>query len=433
MRIGLEHYEPLKLADEEVELARLKRQEAYRAFYPALSMKAERTEGETADPTRAPNFIEKMYGASLSQSLFEGGKIAGTYQQSLAAHVAAEKNREKVYHDFVYNVAESYWKLVSTQNNLNERESVKSTIKNDLKIMTEQYVLDLAVKQQFLAVKAQYLNANNQANGARIAYSKARWNLAKALGLPRPPDFDVAAPIPYKKIDVQLEPCLLLAAGHRPDLSMQKYLMEVARRGRQVASSARFPKFVVSGFYGKSAAAYETDPLEFREDWQLSARVSQAFLGNSIGLTGSDIKTSPKIGQSTRTRTKTEGVSLNLLDGLKDRTEMKQSDLAFRQADLKLRDLEKEVAMDVEEAFYDLNQAILQVEFTDEDLKLAEEELHVAESKGKYGLSSLLELAQARNRLAGSRVARMDALAATQIAVAALNRAVGIVDRFKVE
>ena len=74
-----------------------------------------------------------------------------------------------------------------------------------------------------------------------------------------------------------------------------------------------------------------------------------------------------------------------------------------------------------------------QVEFTEEDVKLADEELRVAESKGKYGLSTTLELAQARNRFASSQAGRVDALAGYQIAVAGLNRAIGITDKFKIE
>ncbi len=432
IKIGTANYEPLRLADEEVELARLKREEAYRAYYPMVSMKAEETAGKTDDVTQVPSFKERLYGATLSHSLYEGGKIHSTYKQAVAAYAAAEKSREKTWQDFVYGVTEAFWKLAAAQNNLAERTSVRDSIKNDLKVMTEQYVLDLAVKQQFLSVKAQYLQANSQSNAAHVAYSKARWGLAKALGLAKPPEFDVAREISFQKREVQLEECMTLAAGHRPDLRMQDYLVELAEQGRTIAGSARMPKLNVNAFYGRSASAYDIDPLHYRDDWQVSARVSQSFWGNSLGLTGSKINTSPKIGQSSRTNTETKGVNLGILDGMKDRTEIKQADLNVRQAMVKRNDLRKDVAIDVEDAYYGFQQALLQVEFTEEDVKLAEEELKVAESKGKYGLTSALELAQARNRSAASHAARMDSLSAYQISLAALNHAVGIVDKFKI-
>ena len=281
--------------------------------------------------------------------------------------------------------------------------------------------------------RAQYLQANTQLNNAKKNYAKAKWDMAKALGTPTPSDSPVDETIPFRKIEPDMERCLVLAATHRPDLRMQEELVEIARHGFKVATSYRKPRLSLSSFYGRSAAAFDGDSLDYREDWQVNATLSQSFLGSSLGLTGSDIKTSPKLGQSTRTRTKTEGASLNILDSMKQRTEGKQADLAYRQAVLKRDDLRKDVAMDVEISFHNVSQALLQVEFSEEDLKLAEEELKVVLSKGRYGLAGVLEVAQARNRLSASRAARVDALAGYQTAVAALNRAVGVPDLFKVE
>jgi outer membrane protein TolC len=431
--IGLQNYEPLRLADEEVEVARLKREEAYRSFYPTVGFKGEVTNGRTEDPTASPDFRERIYGATLTQSLFEGGKIVATYRQAIASHEAAESSREKTYQDFSYSISEAYWKLVAAQFAFEKRSAVYEVIKNDLKVMTEQYVLDLAVKQQFLSVKSQYLQASSQMNGARIALSKARWALGKALGLSKPVDYKLPADIPYKKIDPNLDECLSLAAGHRPDLVMQEKLAETSFQALKVAASADRTKLSLNAFYGRSASAYVSDPLVFREDWQVFAKLSQAVFGNSMALSGSKVNTSPRLGQSTRSNIETATMNVQLLDTMKDRTDIKQSDLTYRQAKLRRDDLRKDVAIEVEESVFNVTQSAMQVEFTEEDQKLAEEELNVAESKGKYGLAGALELAQARNRLAASQSGRMDALAGYQIAVAGLNRAVGITDKFKIE
>jgi outer membrane protein TolC len=302
-----------------------------------------------------------------------------------------------------------------------------------LKVITEQYVLDLAIKQQFLAAKSQYLQANTQANGARKALSKAKWDMAKALGLNVQADFSVRKEIPFSKLDVDLPTCLRLAAAHRPDLQMQESLVDIAKEGREVMQASYFPRLNLNSFYGRSGAAFESEAFNYRKDWQVNASLSQSFFGNSLGASGSAIDTSPKLGQSSRTETRTQGVNMAFLDGMRQKTDLKQSDLSYRQAALKRDEIRRDVAMDVENAYYNLNQTMLQVEFSEEDLKLAEEELKVAESKSKYGLAAAVEMAQTRNRLAGSRSARTEALASYQIAVAALNRAIGIPDKFKAE
>jgi outer membrane protein TolC len=433
IKSGMKTYEPLKLADEEVELARLRRQEAYRALYPAMSIKAEQTKGETADVLVSPDFTQRNYGAALTYDVIGGGKLISTYRQSEASYTAATLSREKTYQDYLYNVQESYWSMAAAQAKLKDLESTRDEIKDELKKVTEQYVLDVAVKQQFLAVKGQYLQANTQVNNAQKDYVSAKWDMAKALGLPAQPKDPVDANIPYKKIEMDLNSCLALAAAHRPDLKMQEYLVEISKQGLSVANAYTKPKVSLNGFYGRSAAAYDGDPLEYREDWQINATLSQSFMGSSLGLNGSDIKTSPQLGQSTRTRVKTEGASLNILDNVKNKTDYKQADLSYRQAALKRDDLKKDVARDVELSFYNVNQAILKVDYSAEDMSLAEEELRVVQSKGRYGLAGVLEVAQAKNRLSASRAARLDALAAYQVAVAAMNRAVGVPDQFKAE
>jgi outer membrane protein TolC len=431
--LGRLNFEPLRLADEEVEVARLKRQEAYRAFYPVVGFKGEVTNGKTEDPTASPEFRERIYGATLTQSLFEGGKITATYRQAVASHEAAERSREKTYQDFLYSVDEAYWKLVAAQFAFGKRSAVFELIKKDLEVMTEQYVQDLAVKQQFLSVKSQYLQASSQVNGARIALTKARWALARALGLSQPVDFNLPTEIPFKKIEPDVQECLSLAAGHRPDLVMQESLAESAFQSLRVASAADRPKLSLNAFYGRSASAYVSDPLTYRDDWQVFARLSQSLFGNSVAMSGSKVNTSPRLGQSTRSNTETATMNVNILDNMRDRTDTKQADLSYRQAKLKRDDLRKDVAIEVEESVFNVTQAAMQVEFTEEDEKLAQEELNVAESKGKYGLAGTLEMAQARNRLAASQAGRIDALGGYQIAVAGLNRAIGISDKFKIE
>jgi outer membrane protein TolC len=230
---------------------------------------------------------------------------------------------------------------------------------------------------------------------------------------------------------VELSECLKLAEEAHPDMIIQKKAMEAANMGAKAARSYYWPQLDINGSYGKSGGAFKGEKLNLMEDWQAGARMTLYFGGTSFGLSGLRQKTSPKLGQSSRTEIETVSSSVGLLDSFKNRSERKEAALTFHQAETQLKRTKMEVLNHVREAFAGYKKSVLQVRTAENDLALAKTEYSIAGIKDKYKEASIPEKAIARNKLAQAEAGLAEAQAHYAIAIAALNRAVGVADKFK--
>jgi outer membrane protein TolC len=157
-------------------------------------------------------------------------------------------------------------------------------------------------------------------------------------------------------------------------------------------------------------------------------QLSQYFGLSTLNASGIQQETSPKIGQSTRTATKTASGSLGILDGFKQKSEAKDSAFLSEQARVQEERIEMEVANGVREAYANLKKAIAQMKIADNGAPLANAEYAIAKIKSAHREMPYSERAVTRNRLALAQAAINDARAYYQIACAALDRAVGVTD-----
>jgi outer membrane protein TolC len=227
---------------------------------------------------------------------------------------------------------------------------------------------------------------------------------------------------------VRLEDCLSEARSVHPDLSVQRYASEAAHYGDLVGRALYMPRLSINGFYGRSGAAYENETFEMKEDWNLGARISQYFGGSSLNASAMEIRTSPKLGQSTRTQSRTYAGSVGIEDSLKLKTEKAEAatDLSsYDQAKEDLRRTEMEVANNVRSAYAEWAKMLSQLRIAETDFSIAKTEFDVARIKSTNREVPVSERSLTRNRLAQAEVAWVDAQAQLRIAGAALARAIG--------
>lgn len=89
------------------------------------------------------------------------------------------------------------------------------------------------------------------------------------------------------------------------------------------------------------------------------------------------------------------------------------------------------MADEVREAYFNYRKALAQVCNAQLDVDLAERELAIQKINLRDDKATLPEVAEARNKLVGSRVSMREARAFYLISLAALNKAVGVPDQFK--
>lgn len=430
-KTALENHSSIRLAKEEMELSVLKEQESLRAVFPSLSLKGEQTKGK-GEGLKTPDFIEKNYGVQFTQPLFQGGKIQNTYKQARENRFSARTKLTKAEHEVIYRSREAYWNMVKAKRTLNIHQQALSDLKKEKEMADQLLQKDAITPQIYMTINSQYNQASYQLESAKAEMEFRLWQWTSALGLKSPPSYQ---PNPQTKIfvreEISLEECVSFAKLNHPDLLIQRSVMQASLHGYKAAQSYRWPNIDLNGFYGRSGAAFEGENLELKDDWQLGVRLGFNFGYSSTQLSEFKQKTSPKLGQSSRTEIETLSASIGIADSLKNRSEEKEAVLSYHQAETQLEKAEMEILNGVREAYAGWRKALAQLKIAENDLALALTEFSVTEIKSSHREVPVSERAVMRNKLAQSEVALAEAQASYAVTVAALNHSIGSANQFE--
>jgi len=426
--IAEEHYMPIKLAQEEIKVRTAKVNETVRNLWPNLSAKSEITDGASIVELGTPGFLEGSYGIQLSQTLFNGGKLWLTYKQAqLNKQISEEKYRETKL-DMQHKIQEAYWNLVRVTSNYNQYEKTFEDNLNYFEMAKKLFADGTINKRQLIATEAQKNNTRYQKQSAEAEIEKFAWNLAVALGLDKPQEWEVSKTIPYYESQPNLEASIKQALIHNPTYLIKLLSLQVAKYEKKIQYSQNWPKVELSGFYGRSGGAFKREVLKLNEDYNISLKLTQPLAWNTLALSGFKQKTSPKLGQSSRTESQTASATLGLLDGYKASAQKLEASWQLKQAKYNHKKAKQTLMINVREAFYNVKKSKLQVANAQLEITLAKSELAIQQIQLSDEKVSIADVAAANNKLANSYTALNEAKVYYLLALSALNKAIGISD-----
>ncbi|MCK5218953.1 TolC family protein [bacterium] len=432
LAISEKNYAPLRLAREEIEVMHAKAAEAARNLWPNFSAKGEYTKGAEIEELGTPGFEEKSYGLQLSHTLFKGGGIWAAYQQADANLLISRFKYQKVRQDMIYRVTEAYWNLARTQADLSDCQRGREALKQYDRMAKKLYRNGVIDKRQLLATESQLNQSEYQYESARIECEKFLWEWTAALGLDNPPDRRPPQSVPFQKLEIKLNECLPTALAGHPEILMQEAALQASGYELKVRNSADWPKLELNGFYGRSGGAYQSETLELNEDYNITVKLTQTLAWNTLEISGFDQKTSPKLGQSTRTEARTATAALGFMDGYKAAAEKREAGLNRREAEFKLKQAQESVAAGVREAFYNYRKALIQIKNAELDLDLSRKGLAINKINLRDSRATIDDVAKSRNELANAGIALREAKVFYLISRAALDRAIGKPGKYEV-
>ena len=424
----------LVLAQDEVGVSDARRRVATISLLPAVTLKADETSGLASDAGDTGPFLQRSYGAQATQTVFSGGKLVASRRQAGLGSETARLQLEKQRMDVRHAATEAFWRMVAAKKAKVAYEETRDLLQEDLeKAVRHELGHSRSARIELLATRAQSREAEAALAELDEALVEARIALLDAMGQRFPLVFDVATETPSGVVDVSEDECLRLARAHRPEIRVAENLMESARLARTMAVSPYYPKVDFTGFYGRSGSAFtETDQLQMKKDWNAGVTASWPLFGNNLRYSAYQEKTSPKLGDSSRTETDSQSLSLGLGDALSVGLQNRESKKTYHEEEWRYdkarRDVEDEVRLAVgktlaarrrlDVARSRLEEALQQ--FNDTRAMLNDDRAHLG------------DMASARFRVAQSRAGLAQAQSGYLIAVSFLNRAVGVPDRFVV-
>ncbi len=429
--IALENHRAAKIAQEEIELSKLKIREARRALYPAATVNYMETTGKTQGTTQ--DFTDKEYKLKFEYPLYYGWRLKYAVDQAMSNLKASTSNYDKALQDLRGEVESAFYAYMASKMDLKIHKALLEETNNIFTGAKKRLELGLVTRSEFLQLESQMQQINYQVISSENELTMAKLALAQAVNIK---DGEKAIEIIDKEpgkdlepvmVDVSMEECVDLAFKFRPDLKAKQYMLEFNDYERKITDSKNQLKVDLTGTYGKSGGAYKGEPLNMDSDWYVGLKVTKPLGGNTISGAYTDDKTSPKHGQSTVTQSASKSLELGLLDGLQHFSEEKSAEIGYKKAQDELEQARDGILKEVKEAYLNYKKGLVQIMTNLNKIKYREEELKITKARADLNEASLSELAQAYMSLTDEKAYYIEALGALYQSLAKLNKATGYV------
>jgi len=428
--IALENDTALSIAGDEVDLSKLKIRESRRALYPAASLNYMESTGKTT--TVVQDFTDKEYKVKFEYPLYYGWRLKYAVDQAVSNMKTARQNYDKALQDLRLEVELAFYSYLSSHSNLGLQRSLLKESEKIFDAAKKRFDLELTTRAEFLQVQSQLKQISYQVNSAENDMAMARLTLAQAMNVEDPETLEALLDIDMDLMDLEaadlsvaLDECMDLAFRYRPDLKAKEHMVEFNDYGRKIAQSKDQFKVDLTGSYGRSGGAYETEALELNTDWFLGIKVSKPLGGNTLSTSYTENETSEKHGESSKTESASRSVEFGILDNLQSFSEKKSTKITLEKARDELEQIKATIVKEVKGSYLDYKKGLVQAASNLNKIKYREEELKIAKARaGVYGIS-FSALLQAHISLTDEKSFYIESLLSLYQSLARLNKATG--------
>ena len=204
------------MAREQINLGRLKRLEARRAFFPQLTLSWTESKGiQAGGKTEA---VE--YGIEGKQPAFHSGELMYALAQAKTNLKIAEENYDKVKSELYYEVAQAYYLFIRASKLLEFEKALYEDIKPFALMAKKKHEKGVVPDIEYLNAESKINKMYFKSKAAESDFELAKLGLEQKLNIEGGEDIDVPLDITPKNVDKDMVECLSLAMGNRPDLKM---------------------------------------------------------------------------------------------------------------------------------------------------------------------------------------------------------------------
>lgn len=428
VQFALTRYRPVAIGQQEIELAQMKLREAHRALFPAATLRTSWTTGAAS----AANFTEVNSGLQLEQPLYQSGRLIETYRQALVNLQVSEKRSSKVKADFSFEVAQAYLQLMGAQKSFKIQEELVGQALDFWEKGKRRFEEGLLTLLELLTIENQFQQAKFQRSSAENDVTLARLKLLQRMRLSPEATIDLPPELPSDlPREMDLEELLRFSVRYRPDIHVNSLLVQFHEFEERIAKAKGKLRVDLSGFVGASGAAFETETLMLDKDYFIGIKASQAWGPHGMSVSATTTKTSPRLGQSTRTDSTVVQGELGLFNQLAGQSEIQQARIGLEKARQDLDEVKATVFQEVHEAYLSYNKARLQLEYARKKVIFREEQVKILEAQASLNEILPSQVAEALMRLYDERSGEIQAMVNLQVALAKLNKAIGVPGYFQ--
>ncbi len=398
IRVALEQNQDVLIAQQRVVESQKALVEARAAFFPSFDAGATYRHIDKPPTFEVPPFGEVSFGPRESyqagfvgqQPLFTGGRLFNTYKATEAGLRSSEQELEAVQNELVFLVKETYYSILVAQKYAEVAEQSVRLLDAHLRDVQRFMESGLVARVDLLRTEVQKADAEQQLNGARNAVdlAKSAFNNLLNRGLDVPAEVEYV--LEYVPRMISLEEATETGLEQRPEIRALEAAVEMAGRNVGIARAGYLPTVAAQGTYDWQKG---TQLEIIDEDWHWTVGVS---------------------------------ASMSLWNWGATRARVAQARAKLAQAELNLDKLRNGVALEVRQAFLKMGEAEKNVTVSEKAVTSAQESYRTTKERYREGVGTNTDVLDTENALARAEANRYQALYDHNVAVARLEKAMGV-------
>lgn len=398
IKVALAWNKPLRAALEDKEIARGRVVESYGEVLPSVSAvgsygRVDQLRGFKVGTTRVYLGDFDNYSADLQvrQPIFRGGAIGAALRAAqIYSYLADEAVRAQIQAT-IFEVASAYYEALLAEKLYEaNRAAVESAERHLADVRTK---FSQGVASRFDVLRAEVDVSNFQADAIREQnrLHLAKTRLLKGMGVSQETEVALAGELAYEPARPVLEEAMRIAQTNRPDLTIAEAGVRLQEEALRIAKSRYWPSVDATFVYGWAYPDPHTSLRDWDDRWVAGVEVA-----------------------------------LPLFDGLRREGRVIQEGAALERRKVELRDAEERAALEVQQALLSLRDAEELAESQRLNLERAQEGLRLAEVGFREGVTTEVEVVDARAALTRARGLYYQAIHAHTMARLSLQLAMGI-------
>lgn len=339
---------------------------------------------------------ENAYTAqlTLTQTLYQGGKVGAGLRGARAFERAARASLEETRQDVVYRTKSAYLNALYAQRLLDITEGGRNLSAEQLRRVELNHRVGSSADYDLLRAQVELANQEPMVIQARNQRDLALLEVRRLVNLPldQPLELDAAVLVSQDSLpDVDVT-ALANDLSARAQLEMAEATVAFRREAVRVYRGDLLPNLRFQMIYGGQAFPSGTFPGggDFRRDWNATLTLS-----------------------------------MPIFDGFRTRGQVAQARAELAQAELALQQSREVVAVEVEQARYELERARALVAARRQTVTQASRAHYLASVRFGNGIATALEVSDARLAMQQSQVNEAAATRDYLLSIAAVERAFG--------
>jgi outer membrane protein TolC len=397
---------PYHLASEKrVDAASSRVREAVAGFLPSLNAQGQRTlleksmilEFPPMIPGQPPQEVELdftrdyQFSMSLSFPLYAGGRIKSGYKQAKYNLESTKEGMRQSKHLTVFNTKRAFYGHLLAKEFVSVAEEAVRVAEENLGNVKTMYEVGMASKMDLLRSEVRLTNMQPEVIAAKNNLRISELNLKTVLGMDLSQAVQIEGNLSYKPFDPDLGECIAKALANRPEIRQFDFQRKMAGENMKLSRAGYFPSLAVSGSY-----SFWADKFDFRKDtWS-------SFYAINLVL------------------------NIPIFNGFKESAQIAQSKAVIKEIELNQKALQDAVELEVRQAVLMLKEAKETLLSQEKNTEQAQESLRITQLNFSEGMATTLDVISAEAAYNQAQVNYSQALYNYVVAVADLDRAMGI-------